>query len=60
MTRPLCPRCGVEVSYPVMVDGVAHCYTCGKGMDRAKVPTWLSRAKEQKRGLARDLTGAGA
>lgn len=57
MIRPICPKCGVEVSYPVRVDGVVHCYDCARGYPQAKVPTWLSRAKDNRRGLARDLTG---
>lgn len=58
MIRPLCPGCGVEVSYPCLVDGVPHCYTCARGFDRAKVPTWLSRSKDRSispRGLAKAL-----
>lgn len=60
MTRPICPRCGYEVSFPTLVNGQSYHYLCAKGEPQRREPVWLSRAKERPNGLARVMSGEAA
>lgn len=59
-TRPICPACGQEVSYPTMVGEQAFHFFCARRQpEPRKEPVWLSRSRQRPGGLSKDLTGAG-